>query len=70
MTFLKTKKKNTQRSVTNGLVVNRKIYNRAIKKGIIERKHYPFGADRIRIKFPETEKIGLSIEEMQTLESL
>lgn len=38
--------------------------------GIVDRKHYPFGADKIRIKFPETEKIGLSVEEMQTLESL
>ena len=70
MTFLNTKKNNSQRSIINALIVIRTIYNRAIKKGIIERKHYPFGADKIRIKFPETEKIGLSVKEMQALESL
>lgn len=70
MTFLKTKKNNSQRSIINSLIVIRTIYNRAIKMGIIERKHYPFGSDKIRIKFPETEKIGLSVDEMQSLESV
>ena len=70
MTFLKTKKKNGRRSIINALIVIRTIYNRAIKMGIIDRKHYPFGVDKIRIKFPETEKIGLSVEEMKTLELL
>lgn len=70
MTFLKTKKKNGRRSIINALIVIRTIYNRAIKMGIIDRKHYPFGVDKIRIKFPETEKIGLSMEEMKTFELL
>ncbi len=70
MTFLKTKKNNSQRSIINALVVIRTIYNRAIKMGVIDRKYYPFGADKIRIKYPETEKIGLSVEEMKSLEAL
>ena len=70
MTFLRDKKNNSQRSIINALIVIRTIYNRAIKMGVIERKYYPFGADKIRIKFPETEKIGLSVEEMKTLEEL
>jgi integrase len=70
MTFLKIKKKNSQRSIMNALIVIRTIYNRAIKMGVVDRKYYPFGADKIRIKFPETEKIGLSVEEMIALESL
>ncbi|WP_417799200.1 tyrosine-type recombinase/integrase [Tenacibaculum sp.] len=70
MTFLKVRKNNSQRSIINSLIVIRTIYNRAIKMGVIERKYYPFGADKIRIKFPETEKIGLSVEEMKSLESL
>ena len=70
MIFLKTKKKNGKRSIINALIVIRTIYNKAIKAGIIERKHYPFGADKIRIKFPETQKIGLSVEEMKELEAL
>lgn len=70
ISYLRIKKKNSQRSVINCLVVIRTLYNRAIKMGIIDRKFYPFGADKIRIKFPETEKIGLSIEEVQRIESL
>ncbi len=70
MTFLKIKKKNSQRSIMNALIVIRTIYNRAIKMGVIDRKYYPFGADKIRIKFPETEKIRLSVDEMKALESL
>lgn len=31
---------------------------------------YPFGADKIRIKFPESEKIGLTKEEIQAIEAL
>ncbi len=69
MSFLKTKKKNSQRSIINSLIVVRTLYNRAIKMGIVDRKLYPFGKDKIRIKFPETEKIGLSVEEVQELAS-
>lgn len=70
MTFLKIRKKNSQRSIMNSLIVIRTIYNRAIKMGVIERKYYPFGAKKIRIKFPETEKIGLSAREMKEIEKL
>lgn len=46
-------------------------YNiRAIKTRVIDRKYYPFGANKIRIKFPETEKIELSVEEMKAIELL
>lgn len=48
----------------------RTIYNRAIKLGIVDRKHYPFGSDKIRVKFPETEKIGLTKNELIKLESV
>ena len=68
--FLKVKKSNSERSIMNTLVVVRTIYNRAIRLGVIERKYYPFGKDKIRIKFPETEKIGLSAEEVQRIENL
>ncbi|MDH7913449.1 site-specific integrase [Winogradskyella sp. SYSU M77433] len=67
---LKTKRKNSERSIINNLIVIRTLYNRAIRLGIVDRKLYPFGADKIRIKFPETEKIGLTIEEIQAIERL
>lgn len=70
MSFLKKKHKNSPRSIINSLIVIRTIYSRAMKMGIIERRLYPFGADRIRIKFPETEKVGLNIKEVQRITSL
>ena len=69
-TYLRNKKDLSERSIVNNLVVIRTLYNRAIKLGIVDQKNYPFGADKIRIKFPETEKIGLTIEEVQKIESL
>lgn len=68
--YLKTARKISQRSVINNLIVIRTLYNQAIRLGIVDRKLYPFGADKIRIKFPETEKIGLTIEEIQAIEAL
>jgi len=70
MSYLKVSKKLSQRSIVNNLVVIRTLYNRAIKLGMVERKHYPFGSDKIRIKFPETEKVGLTIKEIQEIEGL
>lgn len=60
----------SERSVINNLVVIRTLYNKAIKMQIVDRKLYPFGADKIRIKFPETNKVGLTIEEIQKIEGL
>jgi len=70
MTFLRVKKNNSKHSIINALIVIRTIYNRAIRMGVIDRKFYPFGIDKIRMNFPETEKIGLSIEEVKAIESL
>lgn len=70
MSYLKLSKKLSQRSIVNNLVVIRTLYNRAIKQGMVDRKHYPFGSDKIRIKFPETEKVGLTIKEIQEIEGL
>ena len=70
MSHLKISKGLSDRSIANNLVVIRTLFNRAIKLGIVDAKHYPFGADKIRIKFPESEKIGLTIGEVQNLENL
>ncbi len=59
----------SERSIVNNLVVIRTIYNRAIKLGVVDRKLYPFGSDKIRIKFPESEKIGLTKSEVIKIES-
>jgi len=46
----------SERSIINNLVVIRTLFNKSIKMQIVDRKHYPFGGDKIRIKFPETNK--------------
>ena len=60
-------------SIMNVFVLIRLLFNRAIKARIVKKKFYPFGGDGIKIKFPETEKIGLNANEilrMETLENL
>lgn len=70
ISYLRIKRKNSERSIVNNLIVIRTLFNRAIKEGIVEQKLYPFGKDKIKIKFPESEKIGLTIEEVKKIENL
>lgn len=67
--YLKKEHSLSDRSIVNNLVVIRTIYNRAIRMGLVDRELYPFGSDKIRIKFPETEKIGLTKEDIMSFES-
>ena len=68
--YLKKTKGNSNRSIVNALVVIRLLFNRAIREGIVDRKYYPFGKDKIQIKYPESEKIGLSVEEVIAIENM
>ena len=58
------------RTVVNHLVVIRSICNQAIKGEFVDSKFYPFGQDKIQIKFPESSKIGLLPEEVKQIEEL
>jgi integrase/recombinase XerD len=58
------------RTVMNYLILIRSIYNQAIAGNIVDPKHYPFGKGKISIKFPETQKVGLSVEEVKKIEAL
>ncbi|GAB3515790.1 phage integrase SAM-like domain-containing protein [Emticicia fontis] len=60
----------SERTVMNHFVVIRTIFNRAIAAGLVDSKYYPFGKGKISIKFPDSMKIGLSIEEVRALESI
>lgn len=62
------KRKVVQRTAINYLMLIRTIYNFARKEYHVDDTNYPFGKGKIQIKFPETEKIGLNIEEVQLLE--
>lgn len=60
----------TDRTVMNYYVVIRTIYNRAIQEGLAEKKNYPFGKGKIRIRMPESIKIGLTEAEVTAIEKL
>nr|WP_221229873.1 site-specific integrase [Mucilaginibacter phyllosphaerae] len=67
--YLKGTRKNiSERTIVNHLVVIRTIYNQAIENNLVDRKHYPFGKGKIKIKFPESLKIGLSIADVKAIE--
>jgi len=70
ISYLRIKRKNSQRSIVNNLVVIRTIFNIAIRQGTVDSKYYPFGKGRIQIKFPETNKVGLTSIEVQKIENL
>ncbi len=57
------------RTVMNYMIPIRTVYNLAISESIADRNNYPFGRGKYQIKFPETEKIGLNVEEIQLLEN-
>ena len=61
-----------ERSIANNLVFIRTLFNKAIAQDLIKEESYPFGkgSAKIKIKFPESIKIGLTIEEIQRIENL
>jgi len=68
--YLKSTKKLSDRSVTNNMIVLRSLFNLAIREGIIDQKYYPFGKGKIKVKIPQSVKIGLDIEEVISIEDL
>jgi integrase len=68
--YLVGKRNAKERTVMNYFVVIRTILNRAIQEGLSDKRHYPFGKGKIRIKMPESIKIGLTREEVKLIEEL
>ncbi|CDF80781.1 site-specific recombinase XerD [Formosa agariphila KMM 3901] len=69
-TFLKSKRSLNERSAINNLIFIRTIFNRAIQFEVTKQEFYPFGKHKIKIKFPETKKIGLNHDEIKKIEDL
>lgn len=61
-----------ERSIVNTLIFIRTLYNRASQQNIISIENYPFGNrdGKIKIKIPQSVKIGLSAEEIKSIETL
>jgi integrase/recombinase XerD len=59
-----------ERTIINHLLLIRTIYNQAIKNHIIDKKQYPFGKDKVAIKFPDSIKVGLTAGEVKILENI
>jgi len=70
MSYLSSKMKLSERSIVNNIIIIRTLYNLAIRQGIVDQKHYPFGRGGIKIKIPQGNKIGLDIEEVMAIEHI
>lgn len=58
------------RTITNHLIFMRTMYNIAIKEGVVDSKYYPFAGANIKIKIGSSMKVGLSKEEVTSIENL
>ena len=59
----------SERTATNHLVTVRSIFSMAIADGACDSKFYPFGKGKIKIKFPDSKKLGLTAAEVKRIES-
>ena len=60
----------SERTAVNHLVMVRCVFSQAIKDGVCDSKYYPFGKGKIKVKFPDSKKIGLNKEEIKRLEEV
>lgn len=67
--YLAGERKNSERTIANHLMLIRAIFRQAIKQGLVDDKHYPFGADKIAVKRPQSAKIGIELDDIMRLES-
>lgn len=68
--YLLSTRKIKERTAVNHLIVIRSVFSQAIQAKIVDAKYYPFGRDKVVIKFPDSIKIGLTADEIKTIEEL
>ncbi|WP_233530576.1 phage integrase SAM-like domain and Arm DNA-binding domain-containing protein [Gelidibacter salicanalis] len=66
--YLKNNRGLAHRTIVNYMIAIRTIYNIAIGENWAERNYYPFGRGGYTIKLLESQKIGLTVEEVKLLE--
>lgn len=59
----------SERTIANYLMAVQAVFSQAIKDGVLDAKHFPFGSDKIHIKLPESQKVGLSPVDVGRLEA-
>lgn len=59
-----------ERTAINHLSIIRSIFSQAIAASVVDEKYSPFGKDKIAIKYPDSNKIGLSLEDVKRIEGL
>jgi len=64
------KDKVSDRTIANHLVTVRSVFAHARKNEVIDERLTPFGKGRVKIKFPDTKKVGLDAVEIETLETV
>ena len=69
-TYLMSTRTIKERTAINHLIVIRSVFSQAISAGLVDTKYYPFGRDKIVVKFPDNIKIGLTAEEIKAIEEL
>tara|TARA_R110002049_G_scaffold308721_1_gene513655 strand:+ start:3717 stop:4919 length:1203 start_codon:yes stop_codon:yes gene_type:complete len=68
--FLLNERNLSKRTAVNYMITIRTIFNLAITKTVTNTQFYPFGKGKYQIRFPETRKIGLNIDEIRILENI
>lgn len=68
--WLKGTRSVSERTIVNHLVVIRTLFNQAIASKLVDPKYYPFGKGNIVIKFPDSLKVGLTVEEIARIEQV
>lgn len=67
----KNKKPMVERTIVNHLVVIRSVFAFARKNGVVKKEQTPFGGDDgIKIKFPDSKKVGISEKDVAKLEQV
>ena len=59
-----------ERTILNHVVAIRSVFSQAVKQGVADKKYYPFGKEGISIKFPESNKVGLSATDITLIEKV
>lgn len=68
--YLKGKQGVSERTAVNHYVTIRSVFSHAIKNNVTDMKYYPFGKGKLKIKFPDSIKVGLTAEEITKIEQV